>query len=141
MFIGEYQHTIDQKGRVNVPAKFREVLGATFIVSKGFDGCLFGYHLDDWKQFEKKLKKIPLSNPDGRKLVRFFTSSAADVTPDNLGRINIPPGLREHAGLKKEIISIGAGNRVEIWDKDNWLNYTESYIENELAGKIEEYGI
>ncbi len=143
MFIGEYQHTIDAKGRLIVPVKFRDGLGEQFVVTKGLDNCLFAYTLEEWKVFEDKVKNLPLSNKDARKFVRFFFSGATVCEIDNQGRINLPQNLREYANIVKDIISIGVSNRIEIWDKLNWELYNgeENFIDNALAEKMSELGI
>ncbi len=143
MFMGEYQHTIDAKGRLIVPSKFREDLGEHFIVTKGLDNCLFAYPQSEWKVFEEKLKQLPLTSTDARKFVRFFFAGAVECDLDNQGRIILPPNLREYAVLKKDIVSIGVNNRVEIWNKENWKEYNdeENFISNDLAFKMENIGI
>ena len=124
MFMGEYQHNIDSKGRLIVPAKFREGLGTVFVITKGLDNCLFVYTNDEWKVFEEKIKKLPLTNKDVRKFVRFFFSGAIECETDNQGRVMIPQNLREYAGIKKEVISIGVSNRIEIWSTTCPITYT-----------------
>lgn len=143
MFMGEYQHNIDSKGRLIVPAKFREGLGTVFVITKGLDNCLFVYTNDEWKVFEEKIKKLPLTNKDVRKFVRFFFSGAIECETDNQGRVMIPQNLREYAGIKKEVISIGVSNRIEIWSKENWVEYNdeENFIDGQLAEKMTELGI
>lgn len=143
MFMGEYQHRIDTKGRLIVPAKFREALGEAFIVTKGLDQCLFVYPKEEWKIFEEKLRLLPLTNTDARKFVRFFFAGAAECEVDNQGRINLPGHLRDYAALKSDIVSIGVNNRVEIWNKEKWKEYNEeeNFISNELAVKMENIGI
>ena len=143
MFLGQYQHSIDAKGRLIVPAKFRDGLGERFVVTKGLDNCLFAYPQEEWKVFEEKLKQLPLTNPGARKFVRFFFAGAVECELDNQGRIMVPPHLREYAGLKKDIVSIGVNNRIEIWNKDSWNDYSdeEDYISNELAFEMENLGI
>lgn len=143
MFMGEYQHTIDAKGRLIVPSKFRDLLGEHFVVTKGLDSCLFIYPPAEWSAFEEKLKQLPLTSSDARKFVRFFFSGALECDLDNQGRIILPPNLRAYAGLKKEIISIGVNNRVEIWDREKWKDYNEeeNFISQELAIKMENIGI
>ena len=118
MLIGEYAHTLDQKGRVNFPAKLLTDLGDHFILSKGLDGCLFVYSMEEWGNLETKIKELPLTK--SRTLQRYFFAGAADVEVDKQGRIVIPAKLREHAGLEKEIMIIGASSRAEIWDKERW---------------------
>ena len=118
--MGEYSHTIDTKGRLIVPSKFRESLGDSFVVTKGLDGCLFVYDMTEWKSFEEKLKELPMSHRDTRKFARFFLAGASQVEVDKQGRILIPAKLRKSAGLEKDLVFVGMINRVEIWDKDTF---------------------
>ena len=143
MFMGEYQHTIDAKGRLIIPAKFREGLGEHFVVTKGLDHCLFVYPQSEWKVFEQKLKQLPLTSIHARKFLRFFFSGAVECDLDNQCRIMLPANLRTYADLKKDIVSIGVNNRVEIWNKQNWKEYNEeeNFISNDLAFKMENIGI
>lgn len=120
MYMGEYNHTIDAKGRLIIPSKFREALGDRFVVTKGLDGCLFVYDNAEWTAFEEKLKTLPLMNRESRKFVRFFLAGAAEAEVDRQGRILIPAVLREHAGLEKDVVFAGVGARIEIWSKDRW---------------------
>ncbi|MBQ4537200.1 MAG: division/cell wall cluster transcriptional repressor MraZ [Lachnospiraceae bacterium] len=120
MFMGEYNHTIDTKGRLSVPSKFRSMLGLEFVISKGIESCLYVYANDDWNQFFENIKSLSLINNEGRKFSRFFMSGAAQVELDPQGRILIPPKLREHAGLKKDVVLVGVGSRIEIWDSEKW---------------------
>jgi len=120
MFMGRYNHTIDPKGRLSIPSKYREILGEEFVVSKGMDGCLFAYANDDWKVFEAKLASLPLINPNARQLARFFLSGAQYVTVDKQGRILMPQDLREFAGLEKDVVLAGMGTRFEIWSLEKW---------------------
>ena len=112
MFMGRYNHTIDPKGRLSIPSKFREVLGDEFVVSKGMDGCLFVYAIDDWKVFEEKLASLPLINVEARQFARYFLSGAQYVTVDKQGRILMPQDLREFAGLEKDVVLAGMGGRI-----------------------------
>lgn len=136
--MGEYQHTIDPKGRLIVPAKLREGLGEKFVATKGLDNCLFVYPMDEWKLLEQKLKSLPFTRADARSFVRFFFSGATECEVDKQGRILIPANLREYAKLDKDVVLLGVSSRVEIWSKDLWENYSrqaeESY--NEIAEKI-----
>lgn len=125
MFMGEYQHNIDTKGRVIVPAKFREDLGDVFVVTRGLDQCLFAYPMDEWRIMEDKLKKLPLTKKDARAFTRFFFSGAVECEVDKQGRINIPPSLRQYAALEKACSVIGVSNRVEIWSESIWTSYVE----------------
>src|SRR5690625_2378306 len=123
MFMGEFQHNIDSKGRIIVPAKFREELGETFVVTRGLDKCLFVYPMDEWKALEEKLKKLPLTKRDARAFTRFFFSGAVECEVDKQGRINIPSTLITYASLEKECVVIGVSNRVELWSRPIWEEY------------------
>ena len=118
MLTGEYLHTIDVKSRVFVPAKLRESLGETFVLSRGLDGCLSLYHLDEWQKFSEKLAALP--NSQTKNIKRFLVTFASEVTPDAHGRITIPQGLREYAMLSKEAAFLGVGDHAEIWDAERW---------------------
>lgn len=143
MFMGEYQHIIDDKGRVIMPSKFREDLGYNFIMTKGLDNCLFVYPKEEWIVLEEKLRKLPLTNRDARAFVRFFFAGATECTLDKQGRVLIPSNLREHAKLNKETVIIGVSTRIEIWDKDEWNIYNddESLSYENIAEKMAELGI
>lgn len=116
MFMGQYEHTIDTKGRTIIPAKYREDLGDKFVVTRGLDGCLFLYPSAEWQKFVEKLQQLP-SNQNTRRIQRQFLSKAMEVSLDKQGRILIPGLLRESAGLTKEVVFVGMMNRVEVWDK------------------------
>ncbi|TDT61866.1 division/cell wall cluster transcriptional repressor MraZ [Fonticella tunisiensis] len=142
MFIGEYQHALDSKNRIIIPAKFREGLGNKFVITKGLDGCLYVYPMDEWKKLEEKLKALPLTNRDARAFVRFFFSGAAEIEIDKQGRALIPQNLIEYAGITKEIVSIGVSTRIELWSKEKWTEYNEQNIDfDEIAEKMSELGI
>jgi MraZ protein len=143
MLLGEYNHNLDEKGRLSIPSKFRDDLGVSFIVTKGLDNCLFIYSKDEWNKFETKLKDLPISNVNARNFIRFFFSGATECEVDKQGRINIPLNLREHASLKKEAIIVGVATRVEIWDKEKWNNYTsdENMDMDEVAIQMSNLGI
>ena len=126
MFTGEYQHTLDQKGRVIIPARLREGLGDTFMITRGLDGCLFVYHFDAWLKIEGKVKGLPLTRSDARAFARYFFSGAAEVEIDRQGRVLIPQNLREYAGIEKEVMIIGVSDRVEVWSEEAWREYTSS---------------
>mgnify|MGYP001308172367 CR=1 FL=1 len=138
MFLGEYHHSIDEKGRMIIPAKFRESLGSSFIVTRGLDGCLFVYPRDEWNLLEQKLKTLPLMKSDARAFTRFFFSGATECELDRQGRVNIPQNLREHAELTKETIVIGVSSRVEVWSKEKWEDYHRESEQsfNEIAEKL-----
>ena len=120
MFMSEYNHTIDAKGRLIIPSKFRETLGEEFVVSKGMDGCLFVYANEDWNAFEQKLTSLPLINKEARQFARFFLAGAAQVELDKQGRILLPANLRSFAELDKDVVLVGVGSRIEIWSKERW---------------------
>ncbi len=130
MFMGEYNHTVDAKGRLIVPSKFREQLGEEFVVTKGLDGCLFVYTNSEWHKIEEKFQNIPMTSKDARKFSRFFFAGAAALEIDKQGRVLLPPVLREYAGLQKEVVLVGVLNRVEIWDAARWQENT--YDEEEM---------
>lgn len=142
MLIGEYQHALDAKNRMIVPAKLREDLGTKFVITKGLDGCLYVYPLEEWKLLEEKLKTLPLTNKDARAFVRFFFSGASEIEIDKQGRGVIPPNLKEYASIEREIVSIGVLTRVEIWSKEKWLEYNDSNVDYEsIAEKMSDLGI
>ena len=136
LLIGEYEHSLDVKGRLIMPAKIREDLGEKFIITKGLDGCLFGFSKNEWNNFEEKLKTLPLTNKNARDFVRFFLSGAIECEIDKQGRFLIAGNLREYAGLEKEAVIIGVGTRIEIWNKDKWKAYNSE--ENLSADQIAE---
>jgi MraZ protein len=123
MFMGEYHHSIDMKGRMIVPSKFRDELGEMFIITRGLDQCLFGYPLSEWALIEEKLKGLPLTKKDARAFTRFFFSGATESELDKQGRINIPAPLLQYAKLEKECVVLGVSNRIEIWSKQIWEDY------------------
>ncbi len=121
--MGEYEHNLDAKGRVIVPAKFRDSLGETFVITRGLDNCLFAYPLSEWKILEEKLKKLPLTKKDARAFTRFFFSGAVECEIDKQGRVNLPQPLRTYSQLEKECVIIGVSERIELWSKELWDNY------------------
>jgi MraZ protein len=123
MFMGEHHHNIDSKGRLIVPAKFRDDLGEVFVLTRGLDQCLFGYPLSEWKEIEQKLKALPLTKKDARAFTRFFFSGATESEIDKQGRTNIPTPLLQYAKLDKECVILGVSNRIEIWSKQIWEDY------------------
>ncbi len=135
---GEYQHTIDTKGRVFIPIKLREGLGERFTITKGLDACLFLYPEAAWTALEEKIEALPLSK--SRNLQRFFFSAAADVEADKQGRILIPSNLRAYAGLTKDVSIIGVSGHAEIWDSNKWNTYNEALTTENIAEAMEELG-
>ena len=125
MFLGDYQHTLDAKGRVSLPAKFRhDVEGKRLVVAQGFEGCLYVYPAEDYARFVDRLMSIDDFNPAYRRVRRFFTTGAQDIPVDGAGRIGIPQNLREYAGLDRDVAITGNGDRIEIWDAEKWAAYT-----------------
>ena len=142
MFMGEYNHTIDAKGRLIVPAKFREILGDNFIVTKGLDGCLFVYPNDEWTRVEEKLKSLPRTNKNARQFTRFFLAGAAACEVDKQGRILLPQVLREFASLEKDVVLVGVASRIEIWSRERWDESMNTYDGDmdEVAENMESLG-
>ncbi len=141
MFMGEYNHTVDVKGRLIIPSKFRDSLGDEFVVTKGLDGCLFVYDNVEWQVFEEKLKTLPLTNKDARQFVRFFLAGAANVEVDKQGRILIPNVLRDFAGIDKDAVLIGVASRIEIWSKERWEGTADYQDMEEIAEHMSELGL
>lgn len=143
MLIGEFEHSLDAKGRLIMPAKLRDSLGEKFVLTKGLDGCLFAFSIAEWTNFEEKLKALPLSNRNSREFTRFFLSGATECEIDKQGRFLIPNNLREAAELKKDCSIIGVGTRIEIWDKDKWNQYNsdENMSVEDIAENMTNLGI
>ena len=143
MFMGEYNHTIDAKGRLIIPSKFRELLGEEFVLTKGLDGCLSIYPMDEWKAFEEKLRALPLTNKNARTFTRFFVAGATNCELDKQGRILLPATLREFAGLEKDVVLTGMLNRIEIWSKDKWNenNSLDDVAMDEIAEQMTDLGL
>ena len=143
MLIGEYEHSLDAKGRLIMPAKLRDDMGEKFILTTGLDGCLFGFSMSEWEKFEDKLKALPITNKNARNFVRFFLSGATECELDKQGRFLIAGKLREVAKLDKDVTIIGAGTRIEIWDKAKWEehNIEENLSIEEIEQNMEDLGI
>ena len=143
MLLGEYKHNLDPKGRVAVPAKFRDKLSSGVIVTKGFDNCLLVFAMKEWEVLAQKLVVLPIAQADSRAFGRHMLAGATDVEIDAQGRILIPDYLRKYADLKKEVVLAGLYSRVEIWDATRWAEYkrkTES-ASDEIAERMGELGI
>ena len=138
MFIGEYEHSIDLKGRLIMPAKLRDGLGDKFIVTKGLDGCLFAYSKQEWTNLEAKLNSLPLTSKDARMLARAFFAGAIECEIDKQGRFLITANLREFAKIQKDVVITGVSTRVEIWSKERWNEYNAGDDTNpdEIAEKM-----
>ena len=141
MFMGEYNHTVDAKGRLIIPSRFREELKNEFIVTKGLDGCLFVFPGNEWQIFEEKLKALPLTNKNARKFSRFFVAGATACELDKQGRILVPQTLREFAGLEKDVVLTGNLNRVEVWSKEKWSENCNYDDMDSIAESMQDMGI
>lgn len=143
MLMGEFQHNIDAKGRIIIPAKLREDLGSKFVITRGLDGCVFGYPLDNWEKIQEKLKQLPLAKKEARAFTRFFYSAAAEAEIDKQGRINIPTTLVNYANLEKECLVLGVSDRIEIWSKEKWENVSFEIEESfeEIAEDMLDFGL
>ena len=140
-FMSEYNHTIDPKGRLIIPTKFRCGLGNTFVITKGIDQCLYFYPASEWEVIEEKLSAIPLTNRDGRKFARFMLGGAAEVDMDAQGRILLPGYLREYAKVIKDTVMVGMGNHVEFWAKEAYEAAGENIDIDSLAESLDGLGI
>lgn len=123
--MGEYRHTIDSKGRLIIPSKFRDNLGESFVLTRGLDNCLFIFPQREWIIIEKKLKTLPFTKADARAFMRFFFSGASIAEVDKQGRVVIPPHLRDYAKINKDVVVIGVSNRAEVWSQELWEEYTD----------------
>ncbi len=143
MFTGEFQHTLDGKGRVIIPSRLRDGLGERFVVTRGLDQCLFVYPTSEWVRLEQKMKQLPFTKRDSRAFSRLFFSGAMEVEADKQGRVLIPQNLREYAGIEKDVMFIGVSNRVEVWSEAAWKDYFGQANENyeELAEKLVDFDL
>ena len=141
MFMGEYSHSIDTKGRLIIPSRFRESLGDAFVVTKGLDGCLFVYPNEEWAKIEETFRNVPLTTKDARKFSRFFFAGAAICEVDKQGRILLPQILREFADLQKEVVLVGVLGRIEIWNRQRWQDANTYDDMVEIAERMAELGL
>lgn len=123
MFIGEYKHSVDDKGRLAIPMKFRKDLKGGAVVTRGLDNCLFVYSMSEWKKLAEKVSALPFNQADSRAFSRFMLASAMDVEVDKQGRVVLPEYLRMFAGINKDVVVAGLYDRVEVWDVDAWESY------------------
>lgn len=143
MFIGEYTHSIDQKKRLSIPAKFRKDLGREAVVTRGLDGCLWLYPMREWEILADKLGKLPIGQAQARGFARAMLAGAAEVELDRLGRILLPDHLKVYASLQKNVVVTGVYNRIEIWEESKWQTYknkAEKEVEN-MAGELGSFGV
>lgn len=141
MFMGEYQHNVDLKGRLIIPSKYREQLGEKLVVTKGLDGCLYLYPMEEWEAILQKLKGLNLLKAQDRQFMRFFVAGATECELDKQGRILLPVSLRNAAGIEKDVILAGMMERIEIWDKARWEENTAGGDMNAIAELMAESGI
>ncbi len=143
MFLGEFEHTIDDKGRLTIPAKFRPELEGGLVVTRGLDGCLWAYSRAEWEILAEKIAKMPTTNPAARNFARFMFSSAFDSVPDRQGRVIIPQNLRDYAGIENESVVIGVMNRVEIWKPEKWSEVVNAVEEDPeaIVAQLQDLGI
>ena len=141
MYKGEYNHTIDEKGRIIVPAKLREELGETFVITKGLDGCLWVFDNEEWEKVEEKINELPFNIKEARLLSRFMIAGAFDAEPDKQGRVMIPQSLREYADLKRDVVLAGVGRKLELWSKERYEQAGDFGDMDEIANKLMELGI
>lgn len=143
MLIGEFQHTIDAKGRLIIPSRFRDGLGAHFICTRGLDGCLSLYPMAEWEALAARLKQLPTTQSNARAFVRFLFAGATECVLDRQGRILIPGPLREYAQLDRDVVILGVSNRAEVWSLERWQGYTEAAAQsfNEIAEQLVDLGI
>jgi len=144
IFIGQYCHNTDAKGRIIMPSRFREQLGDSFVITRGYEGCLTIYSNDEWENFAARLMSMPDHNADARRLLRMFSSGAVTCEVDKQGRILLPSTLREHAGIEKEVIIIGAFSRIELWDSERWGKYNNdegALSLEEAAANLSGFGV
>lgn len=140
MFMGEYEHGLDEKGRIIVPTKFREALGEHFVLTLGTDGCLFIYPMNEWEQFVEKLKSLP-GTKEARQMQRYFMAGAVECESDKQGRVMIPAKLREHAGITKDVVSVGVVNKIEIWSKERWSSNNTYDSVDDIADHMSDFGL
>lgn len=140
-FIGEYYHSVDVKGRMNIPVKFRELLGDSFVVTRGLDQCLSIYPTEAFDAFEQKLQALPISDKNARKFVRYFLSGAVECELDKQGRILLPQPLRQFANITKDVVITGNGNIIEIWDSEIWNNFTSDMTPETISDGMGVFGI
>jgi len=143
MFLGEFNHTIDDKGRLTIPAKFRDELESGIVITRGLDGCLWAYGRSEWEALAEKIAKLPTTNPAARNFSRFVFSSAFDSIPDRQGRILLPQNLRDYAGIQNETIVIGVKNKLEIWNPAKWSEVVTAVEQDTeaIVAQLQDLGI
>ena len=140
-FRGSYSHNIDAKGRICMPVKFREALGDSFVVTRGFDGCLYAFTQDDWASFDEQLEQLSIYDEGARKISRFFRAGSVDAEPDKQGRFLLSAELLAHADIRKEAVVVGVGSRIEIWSRERWEGASAFEDIEEIAAAMSAYGL
>lgn len=141
MFRGFFTHSVDEKGRVIVPQKFRLLLGEKFVITKGLDRCLWVFSEEQFRALDERLKAQPMLDPSAVKLQRFFSAEAIDATTDSQGRVALPSNLREYSGIVKEVVVVGTGNRIEMWSKSRWDDFNGSLDDESISVSAKEVGL
>lgn len=142
MMMGESSHSLDDKGRIIIPSRLREELRERFVMTKGLDGCLFFYPMDEWSTMEERLKALPMTNANARAFARLFLAGAQEVEIDRQYRITIPPRLREYGAVDKDVVLVGVSNRVELWAEERWRTYQDTAQAGyeDVAEKMGDFG-
>ena len=142
MFIGEYNHNVDEKGRVSLPVKFRAKLASGCVVTRGIDKCLWIYSLDEWEKLAEKISTLPITQKDSRNFSRLILSGAVDLSIDKLGRVNLPSYLKDYAGINKKVTITGMYNRIELWPEEAWNKFKKEMEDNSetIAENLSEIG-
>lgn len=143
MFSGTYFNTLDTKGRIIIPSKFRDELAGRFMLTKGLDGCLFIFTMDEWNTFRNRIKDIPISDSGGRAFIRFFFASAVECSLDKQGRIKIPQPLLDYADIVRDVVTLGVDSRVELWSREVWDAYssTDDFSSESIAENMKKLGV
>ncbi len=143
MFFGEFEHSLDSKGRLTIPSKFKDELAGGIVITRGLDGCLWAFTREEWNKVTSKLASLSMGNISARKFKRFMSASASESIPDRNGRVIIPPRLREYAGIEKEVVVTGAMEKLEIWSPQRWAEEQSSVTENpeDLAAQLADLGL
>lgn len=141
MFLGEYRHQIDAKNRLRVPAKLKTELGDKFVVTKGSNGCLFVFNSKTMENLYSKLQNVPISDVEAQKSIRMLFSAASEAENDEQGRFLLPQSLKEFAKIDKNVVTVGAGTRIEIWSEENWNKYNSYDNFDSVLGGLEKFGV
>lgn len=143
MFLGEFEHSIDSKGRLTIPAKFKEQLAGGIVITRGLDGCLWAYSREEWQKVSEKIISLPMAKTEARRFTRFMFSSASESIPDRNGRVIIPQKLLQHANIDRDVVVAGVMNKIEIWNPERWQEEQNTVTEDpeSLAAQLADLGI